>query len=61
MSCGCDNKKRMQDLLKMRELAKKAAKMEGVLYVLYDNCGVYGFAKDGEEYKGNFVEYVWFI
>lgn len=61
MSCGCDNKKRMQDLSRVRDLAKKAAKMEGVVYVIYERGGEYVFVREGEKYIGNFVEYIWFI
>ena len=32
MSCGCENRKRQEDLAKMRGLARKAAKMEGRVY-----------------------------
>ena len=60
MSCGCENRKRMQDLAKVRELAKKAARMEGRVYVLYEKAGgVYGFVAEGEEYEGKLVELVW--
>ena len=61
MSCGCENKKRMQDLAKMRELARKAAKLDGVVYVLYENNGVFGFCTETESYQGSFVEYVWCV
>lgn len=61
MSCGCENRQRQQDLVRMRELAKKAAKLDGVVYVLYVRDGLYCFAREDEEYKGEFVEYVWFI
>ena len=61
MSCGGENKQRQQDLVRMRELAKKAAKIDGVVYVLYERNGVYCFAREDEEYEGKFVEYVWYI
>lgn len=60
MSCGCENRKRMQDIARMRELAKKAARMEGRVYVLYEQGGVFGFVADGESYRGRLVEYVWY-
>lgn len=60
MSCGCENRRRMQDLGKMRSLAKKAARMEGRVYVLYEQGGVFGFVADGEPYSGRLVEYVWY-
>ena len=34
MGCACENKKRMADIAKMRSLARKAAKMEGKVYIL---------------------------
>lgn len=59
MSCGCENRKRQEDLARMRGLAKKAAKMEGRVYVLYEKGGVFGFAPEGCPYEGKLVEYVW--
>ena len=59
MSCGCENRKRQEDLAKMRVLARKAAKMEGRVYVLYEKGGVFGFVPDGFPYDGKLVEYVW--
>lgn len=61
MSCGCENKKRLQDLCNVRELAKKAAKLEGVVYVIYEHNGVFNFVPDGCAFVGTFVEYVWYI
>lgn len=60
MSCGCENRKRQADLERMRGLAKKAAAMECRVYVLFEHNGVFGFVAEGEEYKGEFVEYVWY-
>lgn len=59
MSCGCENRKRMEDLEKVRSLARKAARMEGRVYVVYEKGGVYGFVAEGERYDGKMVEYVW--
>lgn len=59
MSCGCENRKRQEDLAKMRGLARKAAKMEGRVYVLYEHGGVFGFVPEGCPYEGKLVEYVW--
>lgn len=61
MSCACENRKRMEDIERMRSLAKKAAKMEGKVCILYENDGIFGFVPEGVEYKGVFVEYVWYI
>lgn len=38
MSCGCENRKRMQDLAKVHEQTKKAARMEGRVYVLNEKA-----------------------
>lgn len=61
MSCGCENRKRMEDKARMRELAKKAAVLDGVVYVLYERDGVFGFCREGDVYEGEFVELVWYI
>lgn len=61
MSCMCENRKRMEDIGRMRSLAKKAAMMERKVYVLYENGGIFGFVPEGVEYKGAFIEYVWYI
>lgn len=49
MSCMCENRKRMEDIGRMRSLAKKAAMMEGKVYVLYENDGIFGFVPEGVE------------
>lgn len=59
MSCGCENRKRQEDIERMRVLARKAARMEGRVYVLYEKGGVFGFVPDGFPYDGKLVEYVW--
>lgn len=61
MSCMCENRKRMEDIGQMRSLAKKAAMMDGKVYVLYENDGIFGFVPEGVAYKGEFIEYVWYI
>lgn len=60
MGCTCENKKRMADIAKMRSLARKAAKMEGKVYTLYERDGVFNFCPRGEMFKGKLIEYVWF-
>lgn len=60
MSCGCENRERLSDLERMRDLAKRAAKIEHSVYVLYEKDGVFGFVPDGEDYIGDMVEYVWY-
>lgn len=58
MGCGCDNLKRAMERSRMRELAKMAAQLDGCVYVLYEQNGVYGFAREGEPCKGKVVERV---
>lgn len=60
MGCACENKKRMADIANMRMLARKVAQMEGKVYVLYENGGIFNFCPRGEKFKGVFIEYVWF-
>lgn len=50
----------MQDLERMRNLAKRAARMEHKVYVLYERNGVFNFVPEGEEFLGELVEYVWY-
>lgn len=53
MSCACENKKRMADIARMRDLAHKAAVMDGVVYVLFERKdGTFGFVSEGTEYDG---------
>lgn len=59
MGCACENKKRMADIAKMRSLARKAAKMEGKVYILYEKDGVFNFCPRGETFNGKLIEYVW--
>lgn len=59
MSCWCQGNKRLAYIEKMREIAKKAAKMEKSVYVLFKKeDGSIWYAKEGEDYKGVFVEYI---
>ena len=61
MGCACENKKRMADIAKMRSLARKAAKMEGKVYILYEKDGVFQFfAREAKMFNGKLIEYVWF-
>lgn len=61
MSCGCENRKRMEDISRMRSLAKVAAKMEGRIYILYEKDGAFNVVPRGEKYNGVFVEYIWYF
>lgn len=59
MSCGCMNKE-LSTVEKMRELAKKAAIMEGKIYIVYQkNDGTYQFQTKGLPFNGKLVEYVY--
>ena len=60
MSCWCQGNKRLASIEKMREIARKAAKMEQSVFVLIEKPdSTYYFVKDGEDYTGTFVEYVY--
>ena len=58
MSCGCEGNKDLKILERMRGIAEKAAKMDDCVYILYKKGDVYYFCKEGEEYHGVLVEYV---
>lgn len=61
MSCGCENKKKMCEYAHVRQLAKKAALLDGVVYVVYKNHdGTYNFDKESE-IMNNIVEYIYHI
>lgn len=50
MGCSCENKKRMSDYEHVAMLAKKAAMMEGRVYVIYrKKDGTYAFDRKGTE------------
>lgn len=58
MGCGCENIKIMSDYERISELAKKAAVMEGSVYVVFRrNDGTYGMAREGEKFEGIIVEF----
>lgn len=61
MSCGCEIKHRFSELEYVRSMAKKAARMEGVVYVIYrKNDGTYSFDRlDG--FSGTILEYVHYL
>ena len=58
MSCGCEGNKDLKILERMRGIAEKAAKMDDCVYILYKKDDVYYLCKEGEEYHGVLVEYV---
>ena len=58
MACSCEIKKMQSELERISELAKKAAVLDGCVYVVYQKeDGTYAFDKLGDEIKGKIVEY----
>ena len=60
MGCGCEHRKLRSDRDRVSELARKAAVMEGCIYVVYVRSdGTYGFDKyvPGMDVPGEIVEY----
>lgn len=58
MGCMCENRKKQSELDRISELAKKAAVLDGCMYVVYQKeDGTYSFDKVGTEIKGTIVEY----
>lgn len=52
MSCICEGNRALRNLEHMRELARKAAALDGCDYVLYSFGGLYQFCRE-EEYTGS--------
>lgn len=60
MSCWCQGNKQIASMEKVRDLARKAAKMERSVFVLIEKTdNTYYFVKDGEEYTGTLIEYIY--
>ncbi|MDD3038820.1 hypothetical protein [Bacteroides sp.] len=58
MGCMCENRKLQCELDRISELAKKAAVLDGCIYVVYQKeDGIYAFDKLGVEINGTIVEY----
>ena len=58
MACSCEIKKMQSELERVSDLAKKAAILDGCIYVVYQKeDGTYAFDKLGVEIKGKIVEY----
>lgn len=57
-NCLCQGNKLMREREHMRSLAEKAAMLDNCAYILYKQGDVFLFCKEGESYKGEFVEYV---
>ena len=58
MSCCCEGNKVLKEFIHMRSVAEKAAKMDNAVYILYKDGELYKFCKEGEDYKGELVEYI---
>lgn len=58
MSCGCEGNKDLKSLERVRNIAKKAAKMDDCVYILYKKDDIYYFCKEGESFNGNLIEYI---
>lgn len=59
MSCGCDNRRKSQELDRQRGLAKKLAMMEDEAVAIYLNeDGTYGFDVVSKEIDKKIIEYV---
>lgn len=60
MSCWCEGNNRVFSVKEMREIAKKTAKLENSIFVLIEKeDGSISFIKDGEKYRGVFIEYIY--
>ena len=58
MACDCENKKKQSDYERIAGLAKKAAVMEGAVYVVYRrHDGTYAFDREDAEIKGEIIEF----
>lgn len=58
MACGCEIKKIQSELDRISELAKKAAILDGCMYVVYQKeDGTYAFDMAENEIKGKIIEY----
>ena len=54
----CENKKLQSELDRISELAKKAAVLDGCMYVVYQKeDGTYAFDKADSEINGTIIEY----
>lgn len=59
MGCGCENRRLMSELDRMRRLAKALALMEDVMVIIYRNDdGTYGFEPYAEPSTKTIVEYI---
>lgn len=61
MSCDCENKKKSSEYGHIRELAKKAAMLEGSIMAIYrKENGTYTFSR-ASEYKGTIIELIHYL
>lgn len=54
----CENRKLQSELDRISDLAKKAAVLDGCMYVVYQkDDGTFSFDKVGADIKGTIIEY----
>lgn len=56
--CPCQGNNALKQLERVRSIAEKAARMDNCVYIIYRMEDVYMFCKEGEGFKGTFIEYV---
>ena len=60
MACTQVNR-HLAGLQRMRELAKKAAKLDGRVFVLYEKQdGTFAFCSETEKFTGKLIEYIYY-
>lgn len=58
MSCGCENRERMKALVKVRELAEKAARLTGEVQCIIRKGDGWQFVPESEITNEEIIEYV---
>ena len=48
----------MREMEHMRSIAEKAASMDECVYILYKVGDVYKFCREGENWSGEFIEFI---
>ncbi len=57
-NCLCQGNKSMREMEHMRSIAEKAAVMDECVYILYKVGDVYKFCREGENWSGEFIEFI---
>ena len=57
-NCLCQGNRLMMEMDHMRSVAEKAAFMDECVYILYKVGDVYKFRREGENWSGEFVEFI---